>query len=368
MVRTEGREITMNRSAGATILKTAYGYTVEPRKADTLVGLSDRMMMEFSLAAAPMAWPVDILPILRYLPESFPGVTFKKTARKFRKSIESVANIPYRFVRRQMAAGCHPESYVSRLVEQYGGQNGDLNAEDEEAVMWSAASLYGAASDTMIITLTAFTAAMTLFPGVQLKAQEEIDRVVGAGRLPSIEDRDSLPYINAVVKESLRWWPIAPMGFPHTATDDLEYNGLHIPKGAYLLPNVWWFLHDPEVYADPGAFDPERFLSPRNEPDPSRHAWGYGRRMCAGRFFADTSLYLNIVQTLATFNITKAVGADGEEVEVHVKVKPGVLSYVTDFEFEITPRSEKHAELVRQVEREHPWEEGDAHLLESVVD
>ena len=325
-------------------------------------------MTEFSLAAAPMAWPVDIIPILRYLPENFPGVTFKKTARKWRQSIQSVAHKPYRFVRNQMAAGRHRESYVSRLVEQCTREDGTLSAEDEQAIIWSAASLYGAASDTMIITLTAFTAAMVLFPDVQRRAQEEIDCVVGAGRLPGINDRSNLPYIDAIIKEALRWWPIAPMGFPHTTTDNVEYNGLHIPKGAYLLPNVWWFLHDPEVYADPDSFSPERFLHPRNEPDPSRHAWGYGRRMCPGRFFSDTSLYLNIAQTLATFNITKAVGADGKEVGVDVKVKPGVLSYVTEFEFEITPRSEQHAESIRRIEKEHPWEEGDAYLLEGEVD
>ena len=348
-------------------MKTAYGYAVVPQGSDILVTLSDRMMTEFSLAAAPMAWPVDIIPILRYLPENFPGVTFKKTARRWRKSIESVAHIPYRFVQRQMAAGRHRESYVSRLVEQNREEGGDLSGEDEEAIIWTAASLYGAASDTMIITLTAFTAAMILFPGVQRKAQEEIDRVIGSGRLPTVEDRERLPYVDAVVKEALRWWPIAPMSFPHTATENLEYDGLYIPKGAYLLPNVWWFLHDPDVHADPDSFDPERFLSPRNESDPSGHTWGYGRRMCPGRFFADTGLYLNIVQTLAVFNIKKAVGADGKEVGVDVKVKPGVLSYVTDFEFEMTPRSEKHKRLIRQIETELPWEEGDVYLLESVV-
>ncbi|KAL2110367.1 hypothetical protein VUR80DRAFT_1251 [Thermomyces stellatus] len=341
----------------------AYGYTVEPHEPDALVTVSDRMMTEFSLAAAPMAWPVDMLPILRYLPENFPGVTFKKTARKWRESIESVAYVPYGFVRRQMAAGSHRESYVSRLVQQYRGDDEKLSAEDEEAIIWSAASLYGAAADTMVITLTAFTAAMVLFPDVQRKAQEEIDHVVGPGRLPSVSDRDRLPYVDALIQESLRWWPIAPMGFPHTATDDVEYDGLYLPKGAYLLPNVWWFLHDPDVYADPDSFDPERFLAPRNEPDPSLHAWGYGRRMCPGRFFADTSIYLNICQTLATFNITKAVNKDGREIDVDIKVKPGVLSYPTDFAFRMVPRTEEHERLIRRIEAENPWEKGDAHLL-----
>jgi cytochrome P450 len=53
---------------------------------------------------------------------------------------------------------------------------------------------------------------MTLFPDVQLKAQGEIDRVVGNDRLPSLADRNSLPYVNALVSEIFRWRPVVPMG------------------------------------------------------------------------------------------------------------------------------------------------------------
>lgn len=350
-------------TAAATVLKMAYGYTIEPNKVDTLVALTEKMMKEFSLAAAPMAWPVDLIPALRYLPEGFPGFTFKQTARKWRKSILQTAFIPYRFVERQMAASNFTDSYVSKLIQQFKPEDAPLRAEDEEAIIWTAASLYGAAADTTIITLTIFTLAMIRYPEVQRKAQEEIDRVVGTGRLPSFEDREKLPYLNALVKETQRYWPIAPMGFPHNATDDLEYNGLHIPKGAMLLPAVWWFMHDPEVYANPELFDPERFLSPRNELDPALETFGYGRRICPGRFFADSSLFLNIAQSLACFNMNKAVDKDGKEISVEVAAKPGVLSYPTDFAYKVTPRSQQHVDLIRRFEAQNPWEASDAALL-----
>lgn len=327
-------------------------------------------MTEFSLAAVPMAWPVDILPILRHIPENFPGIKFKKIAREWRKSIRSTAYTPYRFAQRQIAANRSEQSYVSKLVRKFrsGDETAGLSSEDEEAIVWTAASLYGAAADTTVITLSVFTLAMVMFPHVQYKAQEEIDRVVGTDRLPSFDDRDGLPYVSAVVKETLRWWPIAPMGFPHAVDADIEYNGLHIPKGALLLPAVWWFLHDPEVYADSASFDPERFLSPRNEPDPDTEGFGYGRRICPGRFFADSSLYINIVQTLATFNIAKSVGKDGKEIAVDVKPKPGILSYPTEFQFHAVPRSQKHVQLIRRVELEHPFETSDAGFLGSETD
>ena len=97
---------------------------------------------------------------------------------------------------------------------------------------------------------------MALYPEAQKKAQAEIDAVVGPDRLPNFEDRPSLPYINAVVKESMRWHVPAPLGafllssvlfliltgseaIPHMATNDDEYDGYYIPKGTVVLGNAW---------------------------------------------------------------------------------------------------------------------------------
>ena len=63
-----------------------------------------------------------------------------------------------------------------------------------------------------VAALHVFFLAMTLYPEVQRKAQEELDSVVGSDRLPTMEDRDALPYIDAVVKETFRWFPVVPMG------------------------------------------------------------------------------------------------------------------------------------------------------------
>lgn len=316
-----------------------------------------------------MAWLVDIIPALQYLPESFPGATFQKTARNWRRSVQATAYLPYEFVQRQMQAGTNRPSYVSRVLENFGAIDGKgLDDEDEAAIIWSAASLYGAVADTAVITLSTFTLAMTKFPYVQRRAQEEIDRVVGTGRLPTVDDRHNLPYVDAVVKEAMRWWPIASMGFPHTVTEDLAYDGYHIPEGSMILPNVWWFLHDPEVYAEPEKFDPSRYLAPRHEPDPDSEAFGYGRRKCPGRFFADDGIYLNLAMTLATMNIRKAIGADGREIDLEVRPKPGVLTHPTDFGFSIKPRSDKHRELIQNLEKECPFEPSDSELIGRVED
>ena len=80
---------------------------------------------------------------------------------------------------------------------------------------------------------------MALYPEVQANAQREIDGVTNGKRLPSFDDRERLPYINALVKEITRWNTVAPVGFPHAASEDTEYNGYFIPKGAAIITYTW---------------------------------------------------------------------------------------------------------------------------------
>lgn len=98
---------------------------------------------------------------------------------------------------------------------------------------------------------------MLLYPEVQQRAQEEIDKVVGRDRLPDFGDRESLPYLQCVLNETMRpvspthlvfilthnttharWQPITPFGVPHRVMADDVYNGMRIPKGAMVVANT----------------------------------------------------------------------------------------------------------------------------------
>ena len=89
-------------------------------------------------------------------------------------------------------------------------------------------------------TLQSFFLAMSLNQDIQKKAQTEIDLVVGPDRLPTHNDRNELPFVNAIVKESLRWHTVVPLGVPHLTTEDIVYRGYFIPAGSILLPNSWF--------------------------------------------------------------------------------------------------------------------------------
>ena len=81
--------------------------------------------------------------------------------------------------------------------------------------------------------------AMSLYPEVQKKAQAELDAIVGPNRLPNFDDRNSLVYVNAIVKESLRWHNVIPLSIPHRTIEDDEIRGYFVPAGTTLIPNIW---------------------------------------------------------------------------------------------------------------------------------
>ncbi|KAJ2991428.1 hypothetical protein NUW58_g285 [Xylaria curta] len=354
----------LRSEAGAIILKIVYGYTIDPHKLDPLVQLVDKAMEHFSASITPGAWLVDLIPALQYLPEWMPGAGWKKISRNWRATITDSIEKPLRFARKRQASGNAEASLVSDF---YNLRGDSTSAAEDKNLKTTAGTMYYAGADTTVNTISVFFLNMALFPEVQRKAQEEIDRVIGNTRLPLFSDRESLPYVNAVITESLRWHPVVPLSLPHTTDADDVVNGYHIPKGSSVIANVWWFTHDPEVYPNPSEFNPSRFLGPNPAPDPANHVFGHGRRICPGRYLANTSIWLTVARTLAVFNISKSLDENGLEIEPTVKLTVGAITRVEPFKATIKPRSPHHETLIRQVEELYPWEESNADELEDTI-
>ncbi|KAG2738465.1 cytochrome P450 [Suillus brevipes Sb2] len=325
----------VRHTAGAIILRISYGYQVKESN-DPFIGLADRAMDAISQATTPGAFMVDILPLLAYVPVWFPGAGFQRMAREWRETLEEMVSAPHKLVKDQMAAGVAPMSFTSNLLEGC-----DVSAEEDHIVKWSAFSLYGGGADTV---------AITAFPDLQKKAQAEIDAVVGPDRPPSFADRNSLPYIEALVKEVFRWNVVSPTGFPHRVTEDDVHDGYYIPKGSMVLSNIWSMLNDQGTYAKPSQFNPERFLAndgKEPEIDPRTICFGFGRRICPGLHLADASIWISAAMSLAVFDISKIV-ENGIEITPEFEPSLSSISHPKPFKCSIKPRSATALGLIQQ--------------------
>ncbi|KAH7317139.1 cytochrome P450 [Stachybotrys elegans] len=329
---------------GSLMLEMLYGYRTGDKQTESLSALISQVAAEFSSATSPGRWLVDMIPALKHLPDWFPGTGFKATAKIWKSNLLQSIREPYEYVRQEMAEGADNTSYVSGLIKDI---NRAIDFEEAEQISCSAQGLFAGGTDTSSSTLHAFFLAMILYPEVQEKAQAEIDSVVGGERLPIFSDRLRLPYIEAIVQELLRWHSATPMGFPHMVSEDDRYHGYLIPKGALIMPSIAFMGRDPAVYHDPEAFKPERFTEPFNEPPTPSTAFGFGRRVCPGRWMVEQLLFIVTAQCLAVFNMNKAVDVNGVVMEPKYEQTAGTLSHLKPYPYHIAPRSEKHRQLVK---------------------
>lgn len=334
----------VRHTAGAIILRISHGYEVKDEN-DLFVALADTATKQFSLATAPGAYLVDVIPALRHLPIWFPGAGFLRTAKEWASTLSEMVDQPFNFVKRDVAAGTAPISFVSCLLN-----NKPIDSEEEFDIKWSAASLYSGGADTTVSAIYSFFLAMALHPETAKKAQLEIDTIIGNDRLPSFEDRPYLPYVDALCKEVLRWNAVVPTGVPHRVTQDDTYHGFLIPEGSLVIANIWQILHDPKIYTDPDLFDPDRFIPSESrsaETDPRTLCFGFGRRICPGLHLADASVFISCAMALAVFDISKCV-ENGVTIEPVHENTSGTISHPKPFKCSIKPRSEKAVTLIQE--------------------
>ncbi|KAL0958150.1 hypothetical protein HGRIS_000317 [Hohenbuehelia grisea] len=335
----------LRHMAGAIVLGIAYGLDIQAAD-DPYIRLAEAAQHPLMIAAVPGAFLVDTIPWLKYVPAWFPGASFRRKAREWRKLVEQMCEKPFRVAKDAMAQGRQQPSFVSYCLAQID-ESGDV-AYQEKLIRDTAGTTYSAGADSTVVALSYFFLAMLDKPDVARKAQDELDRVVGRDRLPDFDDEDSLPYIGAIVKEVLRWRETTPIAVPHMSTEEDVYQGYRIPSGSVVIPNTWAILHDESEYPDPFTFNPDRFLKDgklnRDIKDPVTAAFGYGRRICPGRYMVQDELFITIACTLAAFNISKVIGEDGKPIEPSHDRLSALVCPPVPFQCAFTPRSNKLVE------------------------
>ncbi|EAU82679.2 OrdA protein [Coprinopsis cinerea okayama7 len=225
----------LRRSAVATMLKLAYGFQIGGRD-DTFESILEETFKVSVELGTPGKYLIESYPWLRFVPAWFPGAGFKRYALGVKEKLDHMNSIPFQWTLRRIRAGNHVESFISKLLSI---DTPYIDSKEKEDVLkWCAFGLYIGGGDTTVSALTTFMLIMQLHPDVQRRAHADISRVC-QGRLPTPDDYKSLPYIEAIIKEILRWGPVAPLGLPHCATRDEIYEGYYIPKGTKILANIW---------------------------------------------------------------------------------------------------------------------------------
>ncbi|TKW35701.1 hypothetical protein SEVIR_2G392300v4 [Setaria viridis] len=255
----------------------------------------------------------DHLPLLKWL--DLQGV--RRRCNRLVQKVEVFVGKIIQEHRARRANGGVADEFMGDFVDVLLGLEGEEKMSDSDmiAVLWE---MIFRGTDTVAILMEWIMARMVLHPDIQAKAQAELDAVVGRGRGVADADVANLPYIQCIVKETLRMHPPGPLlSWARLAIHDAHVGGHLVPAGTTAMVNMWAIAHDPAIWAEPEAFRPERF----QEEDVSvlgsdlRLApFGAGRRVCPGKMLALATTHLWIAQLLHQFEWAPAAAGGGVDL------------------------------------------------------
>ncbi|KAJ8585906.1 cytochrome P450 [Rhizopogon salebrosus TDB-379] len=312
--------------ASSLIMSAVYDYEAKPEDDPLLLAADKAIRVFVELASTRTSIILETFPFLLKLPAWFPGATLTRLAIQSQKNSATMVEDPFSYARERVMTATSNRCMVSDSYERVDMHGNE--ADFELALKGSSATAFIGMLHQTASTLLVFVLGMMLYPDAQKRAQAEIDAVIGTERLPTFEDRSSLPYVEAVLRETLRWNPVFPLGLPHFTTDSDVYNEYYIPKGAIVLANHWAMSRDEAQYKNPNDFNPDRFFTPDGQlnDDTVSFPFGFGRRVCIGKHFADASLWIAIVSLLATFRFMRPLDSDGKEVDPIFEWTTGLIN------------------------------------------
>ncbi|KAL2490856.1 Cytochrome [Abeliophyllum distichum] len=185
---------------------------------------------------------------------------------------------------------------------------------DDEAIKGVIFDMFGAGTDTTYTSLEWTMAEILKHPKIMNRLQNEVRQVVGSEIEVAEEDLEKMPYLKAVIKESLRLHPPIPMLVPRESTQDTKVMGYHIAAGTQVIINAWAIARDPMQWENPGEFNPERFFkNPSNDFRGFNFEYipfGAGRRGCPGITFAMAVNEFALAKMMLNFDFALPIGVN----------------------------------------------------------
>nr|ABX75854.1 cinnamate 4-hydroxylase [Acacia auriculiformis x Acacia mangium] len=188
-------------------------------------------------------------------------------------------------------------------------KKGEIN---EDNVLYIVENINVAAIETTLWSIEWGIAELVNHPEVQKKLRHEMDTVLGVGHLVTEPDTHKLPYLQAVIKETLRLRMAIPLLVPHMNLHDAKLGGYEIPAESKILVNAWWLANNPAQWKNPEEFRPERFLEEGGKSGGRNDfrflPFGSGRRSCPGIILALPILGITIGRMVQNFELLPPPG------------------------------------------------------------
>ncbi|XP_024543432.1 cytochrome P450 71A1 [Selaginella moellendorffii] len=263
----------------------------------------------------------DFIPFLKWF-DPYGYVAKMKANRKEISGIYQMIIDEHKLKRKK---NCTPTDLVDILLSQ---------GVDETTIKGTIMGMFVAGTDTSSLTSEWALTSLINNPSCMKRAQEELDRVVGRERRVQEEDLSSLVYLKAIVKETFRLHPPAPLLLPRESTQECTVKGGYkIPKGTRLIINTWSIGRDPSLWESPEEFKPERFLEKSIDikgQDFELIPFGAGRRICAGLPLGQTMVELTLASLLQAFEWKTDKTLDMEESEgLTTRMKVPLAAHMT---------------------------------------
>ncbi|KAG2133694.1 cytochrome P450 [Suillus clintonianus] len=305
------------------VMRVAYGKTERTFSGDPELKDARQRLEALGKSQRPGAYLVDSLPWLKHIP------WYGKALRREFENGKKVYLAQLNQVKQQIQRNedVNPSFAKFMLENEHSYQFTELE------MAWLVGGLLLAIHSTSVALCTIFMSA-ALHPEEQAKVQAELDAVIGRNRVPTFEDENSLPRLRAFVLECQRWRPSAPEGMPHRTTKDVIWENYCIPAGTTVFGNHWAISRDPDVFPDPEAFKPERWLNDQGElrTDLKFYTFGFGRRVCPAQHLVPRSMFIHTLFILWAFQINLDRTKPVHDMVYMNGVVPDVQPYAVQFE------------------------------------
>ncbi|XP_049815469.1 probable cytochrome P450 304a1 [Schistocerca nitens] len=274
-----------------------------PRSADSTARMLGRAALQFTKASDTTGGFLTLHPWLSWLAPRLSGYRdHVQSSEKMRLFLEqSIEEHKKTYSDEYMRDFI--DSYLREIEERE--KIGEPTAFTSEQLSLILLDFFFPAASVLSATLTWALIYVVHNPEVMRKVQDELDAVVGRGRLPTLDDRPNLPYTEATLREVMRIRTVTPISVPHKAMEDTTLQGYTVPKGTVVITCLISMHMDGDLWGDPNNFRPERFLDTDGKLSKKDFTlpFGAGKRLCAGETFARQNLFLTFSTLLQNFSV-----------------------------------------------------------------